>query len=309
MREITRNYIKTFENSLCLPGIAWWLIDYAESPKDYYCNDLMVEYFSLNPSHVLHSIDETCPIIGDYNKNVAVADREKATRIIDEYKQLLNGEVKHFRNHFPYFDQTQSKMLYFLSRAKVLHFDADGKPEILFGIIEDTTLQTEQQETLKRLSEKDLLTDLYSRPKIDKLLEEHVASCQTTNAFLSLILIDIDNVDTIKNSWGEHINDNNLRKLGRLVKDNVRKTDLPGRWANHEFIILCPGVSTDNAWFIAEKLRTTIQNYDFHSNETITASFGISEFTRSDTSTSLFSRADQALIQAKKRGRNCIATG
>ena len=134
MAYTTEDYISFFEKSINLSDICWWVIDFNNNPDEYYCNDLMKKTFSLDAESNWHSIERTCPIAGDYYKNIEFACKknEDARIIIDEYTKLINREIDEYNNQFPYFSQEQNKTLYFSSRAKALEFNEDGSVSVLY---------------------------------------------------------------------------------------------------------------------------------------------------------------------------------
>ena len=147
MRKSVENYIKLFEKTLNMSGISWWVIDFEENPDNFYCNEFMEETFSLDKNLKFHSIEETCPIAGDYNQNIELAcsTNEHARIVINEYKELLNGKVEEYNNQFPYYSKALNAIHYFSSRAKVLERNEKNEVSILYGIIEDITLQELQK--------------------------------------------------------------------------------------------------------------------------------------------------------------------
>lgn len=96
------------------------------------------------------------------------------------------------------------------------------------------------------------------------------------------------------------------------LSDNIRKTDFIARIGGEEFVMLMPDTRISSASQKAENLRDIIERNQFNLNNTahcITVSCGIAQFAKDDTFDRVFNRADQALYQAKKRGRNrcCMA--
>lgn len=139
MKQNITDYISQFENILNFSDFSWWIIDYKNDPGYFYCNDLMVETFLLDKDEKKHSVADTCPIAGDYIKNVKLASTKQANLIIREYLELLNQEKKEYNNNFPYFDIRTNTIKYFSSRAKALELDEDGNVSVLYGIIENIT--------------------------------------------------------------------------------------------------------------------------------------------------------------------------
>lgn len=305
MRESVKKYFDQFQNALDLPGISWWVIDYVGDPDHYYCNDLMKQTFNLDPADCKHSITATCPIAGDYNKFVEQVDSQSAEHIFATCKMLMEGQVEHYTNDFPFFDHLSGKTYYFSSKAKPLEVDDEGRPTILFGIIEDRTMEYEQREMLRQASENDALTGIYNRLKLDEILYHEIARFRRYETSLSLIFIDIDSFKAINDQFGHLVGDRILIELSNCLSQNLRETDYIGRWGGEEFLIICTDTNGHQALEVAEKMRRHIESHEFKRPKKVTASFGISEIVAEDDITTLTKRADQALYKAKEAGRNC----
>lgn len=312
MRDSVKQYVELFEKTLNLSGICWWIIDFTDNPDFYYCNDFMVDTFSLDKKLDMHSIEKTCPIAGDYYKNIeeACENIEHARIVIDEYKKLLNQERAEYNNKFPYYSKEQNKTLYFSSRAKVLERDKQENVSILYGIIEDITIQEEQKQKIEELVKRDKLTNLYNRAKLDDSLLSEINSSKRYDNKLSLVIIDIDNFKLINDTYGHLVGDNVLIQIqmANIMQNNARESDIVGRWGGEEFIVICPNSDIKATKQFAEKLRTLIEKFEFDVVKNKTASFGVAEFEKEDTVNSLLNRADKALYRAKELGRNRVET-
>ena len=151
---------------------------------------------------------------------------------------------------------------------------------------------------LENYAYKDPLTDAYNRryfyEKIKKL----------PNNTNSLIMIDIDHFKLINDMYGHEMGDYILKELINLIKILVRKNDIIVRWGGEEFIILLKNVNSNKAVKIAEKIRKTIESYNFKGIK-ITASFGVKETKGTITSDDL-KILDKALYLSKTKGRNQV---
>ncbi|NOR57807.1 MAG: diguanylate cyclase [Sulfurimonas sp.] len=268
----------------------------------------MKETFSLDEYTEWHSVDETCPIAGDYNKNIELACKhnDHARVVIDEYNQLIKREIDEYNNYFPYFSQELNKILYFSSRAKTLEVDDKNNVSILYGIIEDITIQEEQKQKVKLLSEVDKLTGLYNRHKIDNSLNIEIKRAKRHGTDLSLIILDIDKFKNINDKYGHLVGDKTLIEIATLLKENTRDTDIIGRWGGEEFIILCPNSNLEKTIQLAEKLRKSMESFQFDVVNNVTSSFGITQLSKDDDIVSFLTHADKALYNAKNNGRNRV---
>ncbi len=156
----------------------------------------------------------------------------------------------------------------------------------------------------------DALTGLPNRFAYEERLEQEYERWKRYQSPLSLIVIDVDHFKRINDTYGHQAGDKALRIIARELSVSTRKTDFIGRYGGEEIVILMPETSADAALAAAEKLRKKIEECGFHFREkkvTITVSCGISEYRQGDTPESAFERADQALYEAKRSGRNrCV---
>lgn len=119
--------------------------------------------------------------------------------------------------------------------------------------------------------------------------------------------MDVDHFKQINDTYGHHVGDSVLVEVAFILKNNLRKTDVVGRWGGEEFIVVCPETQLTNATHLAEKLRNKIEDHQFSDVEkTITASFGVSAYRVDDTVESLIKRVDGALYFSKRNNRNCV---
>lgn len=176
----------------------------------------------------------------------------------------------------------------------------------------NTSLEKEIEERkkieskLEQLATTDPLTLLYNRRKFDELLAFEIEKDKRYQLGLSLIYCDIDNFKTINDRYGHHVGDEILISFAKLLKEELRESDIVARWGGEEFIILIPSQTAEIAIKIAEKMRKSIEESSFLKIGTVTASFGVTHYMDYDTKKSIFKRADEALYKAKENGRNCV---
>ena len=126
---------------------------------------------------------------------------------------------------------------------------------------------------------------------------------------LSVVLLDVDNFKSVNDIHGHLVGDMVLKDLSAITSAALRAGDCIGRWGGEEFLALLPGAALPKAAQIAERLRVNICDHDFVNTLHCTVSMGVAEMQRDDTQDSLILRADQALYQAKRSGKNRVACG
>jgi diguanylate cyclase (GGDEF)-like protein len=150
-----------------------------------------------------------------------------------------------------------------------------------------------------KIANYDKLTQIYNRNALSKELKKLIENRG------SIIYFDIDHFKKINDTYGHEKGDFVLKELAKLVKNNLRKDDIFGRWGGEEFLILLPHTSYEEALKVVEKLRKIIESHDFDGLK-VTASFGVTYVKKDDNEESLLQRADEALYEAKNSGRNQV---
>ena len=192
----------------------------------------------------------------------------------------------------------------------VLKNDVLDGAVIAFRDITEQKKYLQSLETINKLLETqattDVLTGIYNRIKINKSFIIEVARSERYQSPLSLIIFDIDHFKKVNDTYGHPAGDDVLKRLTKLVKTNIRETDIFARWGGEEFVILAPGLSLIETVKLADKIRRKIEEFDFEKPQKITSSFGVAALKNGDSSTLLFNRADEALYRAKESGRNQV---
>lgn len=168
---------------------------------------------------------------------------------------------------------------------------------------------------IKGLAITDGLTDLYNFRYLQERLEEETKRAQRFRRPLALIMADIDYFKEFNDTYGHPEGNKVLKVLANILKANVRGIDIVGRYGGEEFIIILPEADREEAQKIAERIRIKVEEYNFKNkedhlnnlNRKITLSLGVtSYFQESISPQNLIYKVDQALYQAKRKGRNRI---
>lgn len=166
--------------------------------------------------------------------------------------------------------------------------------------------------TLERELLIDPLTGIYNRRAYDRRVVEEVQRYQRYDRAFSLLIFDVDHFKQVNDNYGHGIGDLCLKEIIKRIRPVLRKSDFLARYGGEEFVVLVPETHTVGAADVAEKIRKTIEDTDFiHKSDSIkiTVSIGITEINTSDkTHEDIFTRADDALYNAKQAGRNRVAT-
>ena len=179
--------------------------------------------------------------------------------------------------------------------------------------IERISLAREREELIAQLqtsSNTDFLTGALNRRAFFSHSEQQLAVAQRYQRKLALILLDIDYFKQINDVHGHIAGDEVLRGVVALVGRLLRKVDIFARYGGEEFILLLPEADLEQGVAVAEKLRLALaaQAFDLGDGQQIqvTASFGVVALVGEESLDQLISLADEALYDAKHRGRNCV---
>lgn len=170
---------------------------------------------------------------------------------------------------------------------------------------DQATLQSQAAEASRRAGE-DALTGLGNRQILERFLRNEAPGQHQ----LALILIDIDHLRAINDTFGQRIGDDVVRRIGRLLRDERRALQVAVRYGGDEFVLGLLGVDLQAAADLAERLRRRIEELDWNilsPGLRVTVSQGVASGARGD-STAVFSAADAALSAAKSAGRNKVVT-
>lgn len=171
------------------------------------------------------------------------------------------------------------------------------------------------QLTQQRLSEEELtartdgLTGLWNRRCFDAELTQYMARAEATRTLLAVIAMDLDHFKPVNDTIGHAAGDFVLREVGKILKGQIRKTDLPCRIGGDEFIVLLADLSESAARKRAESLRAAIGSFEHPGNERgirITTTMGGTLYRPGEAAEELLHRADEALYAAKRAGRNRV---
>ncbi|OHD87215.1 MAG: diguanylate cyclase [Sulfuricurvum sp. RIFCSPLOWO2_02_43_6] len=160
---------------------------------------------------------------------------------------------------------------------------------------------------LLELSITDKLTGLYNRQKTDEMLGiEQLKVDRYPTYMCTIMIIDVDYFKTVNDRYGHQTGDTILRLLAHIFKTTLRQTDVIGRWGGEEFIVILPHTSIEEVAVVAENLRHTVEEYPFELEQPITISIGIGKLKNNQNIHETIGYIDEALYEAKKRGRNKI---
>jgi diguanylate cyclase (GGDEF)-like protein len=169
-----------------------------------------------------------------------------------------------------------------------------------------------QAAAAEKMAITDGLTGLYNYRYLRSYLDDDFLSALGDDFVLSIIMADVDCFKAYNDKYGHLEGDQLLRWLAAIFKEAIRENDIVARYGGEEFVIVLPGIDSDSAVQIAERIRTKIESTGTMAEECalkgqVTVSFGIATYpTHALTSDELLTKADQALYRAKQLSKNTV---
>lgn len=169
---------------------------------------------------------------------------------------------------------------------------------------------TGELQRLRALVVRDDLTCLYNLRFFNRSLETEHSRAIRFGRHYSLIFIDLDGLKEVNTRYGHMAGGQVLKRLGVHLNESLRRIDIPARVGGDEFVVICPETSKLSARILAERIRQGVEELKLHEAKDypgITASMGVASFPDDgDLPELILERADQALYEAKRRGKNDV---
>jgi diguanylate cyclase (GGDEF)-like protein/PAS domain S-box-containing protein len=186
--------------------------------------------------------------------------------------------------------------------------DAQGNVENYVGIFSDISAHKDLQNSLYRLAYYDPLTSLANRRLLSDRLNRAITRAQRQQNMLAVCLIDLDEFKPVNDHYGHDLGDKLLIEVAKRLTATIRGEDSAGRLGGDEFVLLLSDIGDINELeLILDRVLVTLaEPYLIDNNSiTISASIGTALYPKDhEDADTLLRHADQAMYQAKQRGRN-----
>jgi diguanylate cyclase (GGDEF)-like protein len=183
-------------------------------------------------------------------------------------------------------------------------------PVILHVFVSLISKLDRSEEKLRALSVMDDLTDVYNRRFFIEQAEKELAKAKRYGTVFSILAVDIDHFKKINDTYGHFAGDTVLQAMANTCMNNLRAMDIFARFGGEEFMFLIPEANKTDVASFAERVLSALENtLVVYNREEIrfTVSIGVKTVdARINSLESLLKAADDALYEAKRRGRNCI---
>ncbi|WP_269967254.1 MULTISPECIES: GGDEF domain-containing protein [unclassified Shewanella] len=222
--------------------------------------------------------------------------------LIVEY-ELSNKDVKGL------LDEGPDKPIWFEGRIYALDFLIDDE-EIVLWVASNISVRHEQEIKLRELSDKDQLTNLFNRRRLEQDLILQYEAFARYSEPTSILLFDLDNLKLLNDTYGHHVGDEAIIAVANVCRSELRKIDTAYRLGGDEFVIVLPSIELAEAVHLANRLRELfnleLNKWSFEGACT-TVSIGVTTISLRDSSYgTALKRADDALYKAKRNGKNRV---
>ena len=243
--------------------------------------------------------DATAKMIGEtsdfHTEILSSADRFKSITRLDDIRELkreLSSEISSLERAVETKKQRDREAIEKLSkRVEILQVDLD---------------LAEERASL------DQLTKLANRGGFDRALDRMIKAAQAAGAPLSLAMLDIDDFKKVNDTYGHQVGDRILLCMADWLRGSIRQDDVVARYGGDEFAVIL-GVDPRRAEDRFTKVLESIagRSYDYEEAGVVksvrfTVSCGVTQYAGGESAADLIGRADQALYDAKNKGRNRV---
>ena len=159
----------------------------------------------------------------------------------------------------------------------------------------------------RSLAERDTLTRVANRYRLEKALLEECERAERFRLPLALVAMDIDDFKPINDQHGHAVGDETLLKVVAALQACARPGDLLARWGGDEFMVVMPRSSLDTAKILAERIRLTLAKIPAVGRFNVTLSLGVVQRHFGESPAALMARADQALYRSKAAGKDVVS--
>ena len=166
----------------------------------------------------------------------------------------------------------------------------------------------QKADKFEQMAQIDRLTGIVNRNKFEQIVLIEIDRYKRYKEEFSLVFFDIDYFKKVNDKYGHLTGDVILQEVSTVVKSLTRTVDVLARWGGEEFVVVLPKTKQSDAVIAAQKYCDGVASHIFTTINQLTCSFGVASFQEGDTITSIIHRADEAMYQAKKSGRNQVCT-
>lgn len=252
-----------------------------------------------NPQEVLTALSKFQPDLVLMDMYMPGCTGVEVTRVIRQHEEFLSTPVVYLSSDTSIALQVDALRLggdHFLTKP--------FNPVILNAVVRS---KIERYRILRRSMYLDSLTGLLNHTTSKQRLAAAVSTALAEGSPLCVAMIDIDHFKHVNDTHGHPMGDQVIRSLAWLLRQRLRKTDAVGRYGGEEFLVILPQADADRAHRLLDRIRLDFSQFSYPvPGAAFACSFsgGIAQLTPNISAPALVKRADDALYQAKRQGRN-----
>lgn len=295
--------------------------------KISYIND-MLKHFRVKYKFKVYFVDKSGKVVLSESNNElkSLSELEGLKAYKDDILVENSNVIEYMENNRHYVLNTKyikELNLHLIVEAQVENFTAEVEKTFYLNLIVSLGVTAliiviilvmikEYNRKLEKLAAFDSLTKLPNRRNFNQYFEKALRLFMRDKTARSVVFFDIDNFKLINDNYGHLVGDTVLKRISTILKMQIRSSDTVSRWGGEEFLILLNDSKLEDSIEIAEKIRISFEN-DIELHDLIkggvTASFGVTTFKPDDTIEKIVARADKALYEAKRNGKNMVVKG
>lgn len=248
---------------------------------------------------------EMAPHFDQWLEKLHPQDRDAA---LASYSAHLAGQAPfyeaEYRSTLP-----DGREIWLWDRGRVLERDEQGVPLRILGAHLDITRRKAYEQQLNQLAYIDPLTGIANRRHLTERLQQEAERAGRQRTVFTLAMLDVDHFKHFNDTHGHDVGDQILAEVSRAMAGALREYDICGRWGGEEFLLILPDTSLAAALPVVTRTHQRIRQHCIeHEGQmlSITASIGLAEFRAGECYSETLARADQALLNAKRLGRDQI---
>jgi diguanylate cyclase len=260
------------------------------------------QYVRQSQQDRIDTVNESSKLKDSVDTNV-VAIQESVT-VADDISQLKDNVQGHLSEIRKRVEEHQ------LAETEREEISKQGYAHIISELArtqKETLMLKEQLQESQQKMLRDPLTGLPNRLAYEERIALEVNRSRRNKVPFCLAMWDIDHFKKVNDTYGHDAGDRVLKLLSKIILTRVRKVDMFARIGGEEFVLLMPDTAIEDALNLNNQLRTSLQDSGFHYKGSpcpITSSVGIADFEENDTPETILHKADKALYQSKREGRN-----
>lgn len=267
-----------------------------------------------------------------FRKHIAEIDEKTAQRISSGFQQVLDNvsqSTSEARDQTSRFSNSLEQWSEGVKESETAPGLAEGITQLLGDtrdmhkavvVLQDRLAESQHEIELLRQEVNrardealsDGLTGLTNRRGFDQALALCLAEAEQEGKTLSILITDIDHFKTVNDTYGHLFGDKVICAIAQILKQNIKGKDTAARYGGEEFVILLPDTPLPGALALAEFIRATIEAsrikrvQDNVVVSNITVSLGVASYRKNESVSDFVGRADQALYESKRQGRNRV---